>query len=134
MGLFLTASDIEEFDAQNLRVSCDCGNCHSSAIITLKSVSFTMPSWLLNIQNMLLHSWLCSSSTEIGHGKLAVSTCPGPLRGSLAGGGEFYAEESLHVWPDLVGFCPRECVEHTFTPGGHKENPEISLSTVTICY
>ena len=63
--LFSTTSDIKEFGAQNRRLSCDCGNCHSSAIITLKSVSFTLASWLWNIQNMLLHSWLCSSSTEI---------------------------------------------------------------------
>lgn len=33
-------------------------------------------------------------------------------------GGQFHVEERLHVRPDLVGFCPGECLKHTFTPGG----------------
>lgn len=36
----------------------------------------------------------------------------------LVDGGELPAKERLHVRPDLVGFCPGEGVQHTFTPGG----------------
>lgn len=36
----------------------------------------------------------------------------------LLDGGEFPVEEVLDVRPDLVGFCPRERLKHTFTPGG----------------
>lgn len=25
-------------------------------------------------------------------------------------------EESLNMWPDLVGLCPSEALKHTFTP------------------
>lgn len=38
--------------------------------------------------------------------------------GLLVDRGELLAEERLHVRPDLVGFCPGECMQHTFTPGG----------------
>lgn len=34
-------------------------------------------------------------------------------------------EERLHVRPDLVGFCPRERLKHTFTPGGGNRAPPL---------
>lgn len=38
--------------------------------------------------------------------------------GLLVDGGELPAQEGLHVRPDLVGFCPGEGIQHTFTPVG----------------
>lgn len=30
-------------------------------------------------------------------------------------------QKFLDMWPDLVGFCPSECLQDTFTPGETKK-------------
>lgn len=64
-----------------------------------------------------------------------TQTCTWPswsarLSPPLSDGGEFPVEECLDVRPDLVGFCPRERLEHTFTPGG--ENGRTPCVTGTV--
>lgn len=44
-----------------------------------------------------------------------------PLSHPLSDGGHFPVEERLDVRPHLVGFCPRERLQHSFTPGGRME-------------
>lgn len=46
------------------------------------------------------------------------SVCLFVVCGLLVDRGELLAQERLHVRPDLVGFCPGEGIQHTFTPGG----------------
>lgn len=53
-----------------------------------------------------------------------------PLSHPLLDGGEFLVEECLDVGPDLVGFCPRERLEHTFTPGGENSRTPCVKGTV----
>lgn len=47
------------------------------------------------------------------------------LRDVLVDGGEFSVEESLDMRPDLVGFCPREGLQHTFTPAGGGKKKDV---------
>lgn len=57
----------------------------------------------------------------VSSGKLEPFLCRSDLvflRDCPVDGGEFTVEESLDVWPDLVGLRAREAVQHTFAPGG----------------
>lgn len=56
-------------------------------------------------------------------------------------GGQFFPKENLNVRPYLIGFCPREGLEHTFAPGGsntHKlgfqQTAEIYLHLLLISF
>lgn len=70
---------------------------------------------ILNIQKKLMHRWLSSCFTEVNGVVSPVVSCL-ICSGFLIEGGAFFVKESLNVRPDLVGFCPREGLKHTFTP------------------
>lgn len=105
---------------------------------------------LLNDQNMLICRWNCSFA-ESSTWQIKVPWLSFPhqtqtftwpswsarLSHPLSDGGEFPVEECLDVRPDLVGFCPRERLKHTFTPGEENsrtpcvkgtDHPKIKLS------
>lgn len=91
---------------------------------------------ILNAHYMLICRWNCSftesSRWQIDVPWLVFLAIPKPPPGSshllhpLPDGGDFLVEECLNVRPDLVGFCPRECLKHAFTPGReHGATPSI---------